>query len=221
MNCEEFRFAVGAEPNTTRVEVLEHAAGCPECARYRSELRAMDEVIHQALAIDIQAPAATLKAKAPTAGVWRIAASLAVAAVLASVIWIAYPRETFAEEIVDHVLHEPGSWTATGVDRAYLEHVMAEAGVSLKPDALDVTYVMTCPFRGRETPHLVVSTVRGPVTVLVMPQETGVTHTQSFEEQGFVGAIVPAPKGAIAVLGKDVDVDAVSRQVLTALDYGW
>jgi hypothetical protein len=221
MNCEEFRFAVGAEPNTTRVEVLEHAASCPECARYRSEVRAMDDVIHKALAIDTEVRPAAPRSTAPAAAVWRIAASLAAAAVLASIIWIAYPRDSFAEEIVAHVIHEPASWSATEVDRTFLERVMAEAGVRLKPDALDVTYAMTCPFRGRETPHLVVGTVRGPVTVLVMPHEAGVTRTEPFEEQGFVGAIVPAPRGAIAVLGKDVDVDAVSRQVLTALDYGW
>jgi hypothetical protein len=179
----------------------------------------MDEVIHTALAIDAQAPASAPKSTAPA--VWRIAASLAAAAVLASLIWIAYPRESFAEEIVAHVLDEPASWSATEVDRTFLERLMAEAGVRLKPDALDVTYAMTCPFRGRETPHLVVGTGRGPVTVLVMPHETGVTRTEAFEEQGFIGAIVPAPRGAIAVLGKDVDVDAVSRQVLAALDYGW
>jgi hypothetical protein len=220
MNCEEFKFAVGAEPDTTRVEVLEHAAACPECACFRSDLRAMDEVIHKALAIDPPAPAVEVKAAADqTGGVWRIAASVLVAAVLASMLWIAYPRETLAEEIVAHVLHEPGSWAATYADPDDLHRVMAQAGVRLKADALNVTYAMTCQFRGRQTPHLVVNAASGPVTVLVMPHETGVSSAQSFEEQGFIGTIIPAPRGAIAVLGKDVDVDAVSKQAAAALAY--
>jgi hypothetical protein len=218
MNCEEFRFAVGAEPGTTRAEILEHAATCPECARFRADLRAMDEVIHKALAIE---PSSASRPAAPARGatVWRLAASFITAAVLASVVWLAYPRETLAQEIVAHVLHEPGSWTAAQAEHAALERVMAGAGVRLRPDALNVTYAMTCPFRGRETPHLVVRTPDGPVTVLLLPHETGVTRPQSFAEQGFAGAILPAPRGAIAVLGKNVDVDAISRAVMAALVY--
>jgi hypothetical protein len=219
MNCEEFRFAVGAQPGTTRVEVLEHAAACPECARFRGELRAMDEVIHEALAIDPAASPTRPVSAARGATVWRIAASFITAAVLASIVWLAYPRETLAEEIVAHVLHEPDSLTASQAERGAVVRVMSGAGVRLRPDALNVIYAMSCPFRGRETPHLVVSTPDGPVTVLLLPHETGVTRTQSFEEQGFAGAIVPAPRGAIAVLGKRLDVDEIARQVTAALVY--
>ena len=41
MNCEEFRTLVGAEPNTTRPDVLAHTEECVECARYRQEMQAM------------------------------------------------------------------------------------------------------------------------------------------------------------------------------------
>ncbi len=58
MNCEEFRTIVGAEPNTTRPDVLAHAQQHAECARYREEMQAMDRLIYRALAVDVEPAAA-------------------------------------------------------------------------------------------------------------------------------------------------------------------
>ncbi len=48
MNCEELRTLVGAEPNSTNPEALAHLESCPECARNRQELQAMDRLIYRA-----------------------------------------------------------------------------------------------------------------------------------------------------------------------------
>ncbi len=197
MNCEEFRRAVGAEPSTTQLEALEHAASCAECARYRAEMRAMDGLIHKSLAIDVNAPLVAVPERR-TAMNWRIAATVLISVMVFSLGWLAYPRQSLAADIVTHVMAE---------------------SVLLAPNDLNVSFALVCGFRGHEAPHLVVRTPSGPVTVLVLSHEDGIAKPQRFEEQGFAGTLVPAPRGVIAVLGRDVPLEQITQDVLRALTY--
>lgn len=222
MNCEEFRHAVGAEPTTSALAVLEHAAGCAACARYRADMRAMDGLIHKALSIDVATPAVrAIPAPVPSTVNWRIAATILVSVVVFSLAWLAYPRQSLAEDIVQHVLFESSELAPTGavVDSQSVRDVLARSGVRLKQNELAVSFAMVCPFRGHEAPHLIVQTSDGPVTVLILSHESQIKKSRRFEERGFVGTLLPAPRGVIAVLGRDVPYDAVSSKVLNALEY--
>jgi hypothetical protein len=220
MNCEEFRRAIGAEPTTSRLEALEHAAGCAECARFRSEMRAMDGLIHQALALDLAvAPAKAAPRSTPFN--WRIAATLLLSIGVLALGWIAYPSQSLASDIVTHVLSEARALDPTDrtVDAQWVKAVLQRSGVSLAANDLDVSFAAPCWIRGRRAPHLVVRTPSGPVTVILLSHEEPISQPQRFEEQGFVGTLVPAPRGVIAVLGRDVPVTEVTEDVLRALRY--
>jgi hypothetical protein len=42
-----------------------------------------------------------------------------------------------------------------------------------------------------------------------------------FEENGFAGVVLPAPRGSIAIVGRDhPDLEGVARQVFDAVDWG-
>lgn len=223
MNCEELRTTVGAEPNTTRPDVLEHIAGCAACARYRQDLQAMDRLIYRALAVDAPAEknASLPTQKQTMVRVWRVAASVLITVLVgAMALWLLTPRESVAAEAIAHVQHEEFSLVRTSetVDEQQLEKVLAAARLRLKPGAAQVSYAQSCPFRGQRVPHLVVQTEQGPVTALV------VTHVptqrrEHIDEDGFQGDIIPAPRGVIVVLGKNVPVDAVANTLLSALEY--
>jgi len=222
MNCEEFRRAVGAEPMTTRLEALEHAAGCGECARFRSEMRSMDGLIHTALALDLNvAPARVAPRSGSIPFNWRIAATVLLSVAVLALGWIAYPSQSLAEEIVTHVLSESRALEPTDrtVGSQWVQAVLQRDGVSLAANDLDVSFAAPCWIRGRRAPHLVVRTPSGPVTVILLSHEDSIARPQSFEEQGFVGTLVPAPRGVIAVLGRDVPVAEVTNDVLSALRY--
>ncbi len=63
--------------------------------------------------------------------------------------------------------------------------------------------------------HLVVQSDGGPLTVLLIPEQTveGIVPLE-LAEQGLDGSILPAGRGSIAVLGEDDVVDAqTARQV--------
>lgn len=223
MNCEELRTLVGAEPNSTNPDVLAHIESCPECARYRQELQAMDRLIYRALAVD--APTGTIasqpKQNQEPARVWRMAASVLIAVLVGAMsLWLLTPRESFAAEAIAHVKHEQFSLVRTSetVDDKELEAVLAASRLRLKPGAARVSYAQSCPFRGQRVPHLVVQTEQGPVTALVVT-DAPTQPREHIDEQDFQGEIIPAPRGVIVVLGQNVPVDAVAKTLLSALEY--
>jgi hypothetical protein len=201
--------------------VLAHAEQHPECARYREEMQAMDRLIYRALAVDVQ-PAAAPELPQSNARIWRMAASVLITAIVVAFtsIWLLTPRDTFAAEVIAHIEEEPDSLliTSDSVSAERLEKVLGEAGVRLKPGVAHVSYATPCTFRGRLSPHLVVQTEQGPVTVLVLPSEQTRPREQ-INEEGFQGVVLPAPRGVIVVLGIGAPVDDVAQTVLGALEY--
>jgi hypothetical protein len=221
MNCSDFRRAVGAQPGLETPELTEHAATCPACARYRDEMRKMDALLIRALRIDVSSFAVRTSMRR-FATHWRLAASVALAAVLGALLWIARPEPSLAEQVVAHAEGEAFAIVRTSerAAPADLEAAFAGSGVKLRPDAMHVSYAVSCFFRGHYVPHLVVQTARGPVTVLVLRHESAVPgKPQRFDEDGFSGVILPAPQGALAVLGREASAGKAVAEVLNGLEY--
>jgi hypothetical protein len=226
MNHSQARLLIGSDPTSVPPELAEHLASCPECTQFQREMVTLDSNIRRALeqgAIAVEsAPVASVTAienarstRRKPANVWSgwaLAASVAVASVL--VIWALRPTDTLARDIVTHVEYEPESWRSTRpASPAAVTETLAQAGVALDMRSSDVMYARSCLFRGHMVPHLVVSTARGPVTVLILPHEK-VKQRVNFHEDGMTGVITPAPHGSIAVLAKgDDNVEAVAQQV--------
>ena len=225
MNCEEARLLIGANPGADDPAVAEHVAQCADCARYRQELRDMDRVLYAALRVDFDAAAPrsarTRPARISRRPIWAVAASLLVI-VVGTFAWLLNPRDAFAEQVVDHVNGEAFSLvrTSEAADPLKLEGILSRSGVRLKVDAAPlVSYASGCEFRGHIVPHLVVQTERGPVTVMVLADET--VKSRRIDEGGYSGVVVPAPRGVLVVLGQDGNVESVAATVLNSLDYGW
>lgn len=220
MNCSEFRRSVGAEPNIDAEALRAHAVECEACARYWREVQQMDGLIHRALKIDAPSSSVAHPAQRMRARYWAAAASFAAAIAAGSLLWIGEPAPSLAREVAQHARHEADALvsTAARVDEAQLAAVLEQSGVRLSPGAMHVSYAMSCAFRGREVPHLVVQTGEGPVTVLVLRRES-VAEPIEFEEAGFRGVITPAPQGALAVLTRGAGVEDATQAVLQALEY--
>src|SRR5688572_137451 len=224
MTCLEIRRRVGAEPFAQDPAIDEHCRGCAACAAFREELRAMDGVIRRALAVD----AAPRECKEPAAAasparrrIFAIAASLVAGTAVGFVLLVSLPRASLAREVVGHVVHEPGATDAAApMPAAEVEDVLGPEGLRLRPVAGAVTYAMRCAFDGHIVPHLVVRTAAGPVTVLVL-RHRDVVKRLHFDEQGYQGVVLPAPKGSIAIVGQGVaDIEGVAQQVFDAVDWG-
>jgi hypothetical protein len=222
ITCLEFRRRVGAEPFAADAELEEHRRGCAACARHQDELRAMDGLIRRALEVSPppREAAGPARAGAMRSRFLAIAASLVAGVALALVVLVAVPRAAIAREVVAHVQHEPDA-AAPGapLPAAAIEVVLAPAGLRLGAGAGTVSFAARCVFAGQVVPHLVVQAPGGPVTVLVLGHRT-VSRPMRFDEQGYSGVVLPAPRGSIAVVGQGVrDLEAVARQVFDAVDW--
>lgn len=222
MNCLEFRRLVGAEPARGGGEIDEHARGCAACSEYAQQMRALDRRLHQALCIAV--PARRRRLGLPGLGFsaqrrWALAASLLTAVIAGSLVWLSFPPTTLAEDVVAHAAHEPESWVTDGADvpPAEVARILRAAGMAEETRFGRISYARSCWFRGHFVPHLVVRDERGPVMVLLLPEET-VGRSVRFAEDGYSGVILPAPRGSIAVLAQaDARVDGVAARVLRAL----
>jgi hypothetical protein len=216
--CLEFRRRVGAEPFVADAEIETHRRECEACARHQDELRAMDGLIRRALAVDPRRK----RDAAPVSlqRLFAIAASLVIGVAVGLFVLVAAPREAIAREVVAHVLHEPGTMDQTApLAPAELAGVLDPAGLRLRPDVGEVSFAARCVFDGRVVPHLVVRTPEGPVTVLVLAHRS-IGKPMRFDEQGYAGVVLPAPRGAIAVVGQGVaDLDGTARKVFDAIDW--
>jgi hypothetical protein len=223
MTCLEFRRRVGAEPFASDGGIEAHRRECAACARHQDDLRAMDGVIRRALAVD-PPPQAADPVAAPAGATRRrlfaIAASLVVGAAVGVVLLVSAPRASIAREVIGHVAHEPGAVNATApLAPVALAGVLDPDGTRLRPGIGDVTFAARCVFDGHVVPHLVVQSPEGPVTVLMLRHRT-IAEPIRIDAQGYRGVVLPAPQGAIAVVGTGIaDIDGVARTVFDAIDW--
>jgi hypothetical protein len=227
MECLEFRRAAGADPGHLSAEAAAHRDACPKCAEFLWQTMVLDERILAALRVPVPERGAAAVAPPNVVAFPRIerrrwmalAASIAGGVMIGSLLWVSAPRVSLAEDVVKHMAHEPGVMVMSSApeDASKVERVMERAGIRFRSDAGMVSYAQTCRFRGEKVPHLVVQTDAGPVTVMVLRNEK-VTAPVKFAEQGYVGTILPAGPGSVAVIGPTgADLSQVAERVAAAV----
>jgi len=210
--CAHARVAIGGDPHSLPPEVTAHLATCAACRQFQAETLALDGRLRAALEL----PLSNFRKAAPApARRFAMAASVALALIVVGSFWLFRPQSALADEVVAHVRHESGSWSAHEVlSTAELAEVLRQAGVTFDT-SMPVVYAMACPFRGQRVPHLVVQTANGPMTVMLLAHEK-VSERQEFSEGGFQGLLLPAGEGSVAVLMQNGKVpDAAATQVLS------
>jgi hypothetical protein len=201
LTCHEVRLAIGAEPQSLSGDVAAHLSTCAACSRFRDETRMLDR--HMRAALELPLTELRRPAVRPVRR-YALAASVMLGLAIAGAMWIVLPQPALAGEVVEHVLHEPGSWDGKAVAAGDVAAVLAAAGVEFD-STLPIVYAAPCPFRGRRIAHLVVQTASGPMTVMLLPHES-VSRRREFSEEGMRGVLLPAGAGAVAVLARDGEV---------------
>jgi hypothetical protein len=242
MLCADYRRALLADPQNPTAEMRQHVALCDACAAYTGPLLRFEGRLDRALRISLapstRAASGSAGPRTPSRGGepagrperrrnrWLAAAASVLIAAGVTGFWLVVPGRSLAAAVVGHMAEEPDAWSRTGVPVAQLrlDGVLGKSHVRLRSDAGLVSYANHCLFRGHGVPHLVVQTPDGPVTVMVLPQES-VIHAVHFDEQGYHGVIVPVPgHGSLAVLerGETIGgkaIDAIAVRVRGAIDY--
>jgi len=217
MNCEDYREAIAADPSESFEDGAAHVAACESCSAYRAEMRALDDKIARALAIDV--PALQIPDLPPigeddenvvnlpfrrvsiiSTPAWiGIAASFALAAIIGMQFVGNGPAndQQLAAEVLAHLDHEPGALLVTNVsvsDEQFARVINPAVGTMDRGVGL-VTYARTCIINGMSIPHLVIQGEHGPVTLLLMPNEM-VSSPVSLSGESVNGVILPHGNGS-------------------------
>lgn len=238
MKCDDYRQAIAGDPAESFEGGAEHASGCADCCKYRSEIRSLDQSIARALAIDV--PQLTLpdlpaidddnvvslpyRKRGPlsTRSWIGVAASVAIAAVLA--VRFLGPGPVYAslgDEVLAHLDHEPRAVRVTdeAVSERRLTRVTSSDVEDFDASVGLVTYARTCVINGNRIPHLVIQGERGPVTLLLLPDEM-IGAAETLKGEGVEGVILPVGDGSIAIIGeRDEQLDKIEKRLLETVKW--
>ena len=213
-----------------------HLSACSDCGAFRDQMRALDRKIVRALAIDVPSLSMPELSDVDTAAVVPLAghrrftmpAWMAVAAMLVLGAFIGFRMiggnveyPSLADEIVAHLDHEPYALRVS--DRAVSDRRLAKvvpANVAtMNHDAGLITYAQTCVINGRKIPHLVVQGERGPVTILLLPDEA-IDSAVPIEGESINGILLPVGGGSVAIIGeRDERLDDIRENVMNSVTW--
>ena len=232
MNCNEYREAIAADPAFDGG--AGHLTGCEACQAYRTEMLALNDRIARALTIDVpelvvpELPAVETDKVVTLADrrrikppVWFAVAATVVIAAFLGVRFVGNGPDysSLADEVLAHLDHEPYALRVSDqpITDQRLRSVVASDIAQMDHSAGLITYAQSCVINGREVPHLVIQGERGPVTILLMPDEM-ISEAVPLHDEFFEGAILPVGDGSIAIIGgHDEDLGKIKESVVNSV----
>ena len=231
MNCEEFEQAIAADPSFDGGAA--HLLQCSSCKAFRAEMRALDQDIGNALRIDVpklripelpeleSGNVVAMTARRFSTPTWfAMAATILVAAVLGVRMFgssVAYP--SLAEEVIAHLDHEQFSLRVSDkpVSDSKLASVVPADMAQMNHSAGLITYARSCTINGNTVPHLVIQGERGPVTILLLPDEK-ISDPIPLHGENINGVILPVGSGSIAIIGtSDERLEEIEERVVNSV----
>lgn len=227
MNCDDYKQAIAADPSFDGGAA--HLSECASCQAYRKDMLSLDDRISAALNLSVpelvmpELPdikvdnVVTLQPKKRNTTTWfAIAATVVIAATLGfRMLSTDIHYESLEAEIIAHLDHEPASLVVTdkGVSDARLAAVVPANLSTMGHSAGLVTYAQTCDINGKAVPHLVIQGERGPVTILLLPDEK-IDAAVDLSGEHIDGVLLPVGNGSIAIIGQRGErIDAISNRV--------
>lgn len=205
MNCLEFRRAVLADTRRIDSPATQHAGECAGCREFLAN--ALQSEAKLAAALRVAVPEGmrarlldrTASARGPS---WlALAASVMLAAAIAFFAGAPKP-DPLALAGIDFVMFEEAQVIADA--KPADPRVLAEAARAMRvalPEQLgELHYIGICPFGGATAHHVLVKSPHGKVTLLLVAERL-VTARVAAAAHGLEAAIVPAPNGAVAIIG--------------------
>jgi len=234
MNCEAYRRALDENPAFDGG--AGHIAECSACRAYRQSALAFETKLVKALELPVpglrmpelppidSANVVSLekRRRGILPGWFALAASVALVG-LVSFWMLGNPPQydSLAEEIVAHLDHEPAALRVTdeAVSDRRLHEVVPANIANLDQAGSLVTYAQTCKINGKLVPHLVIQGRNGPVTVLLLPDES-IDQAEVLEGEGINGVLVPVGNGSIAIIGdKDENLEPIQQRLVNSVTW--
>ncbi len=236
MNCNDYKEALAADPNFN--DESGHVQSCADCQAYGQtysrDMLTLNENIAAAMQLDVpnlvmpdlpdidtENVVALSPRRSVSAPVWF---AIAASVVLAVFIGVRsddpqLPTVSLADQVLAHIDHEPEALVPTNVaiDDGTLVRVVPQNIATMNHDSGLITYAETCPVNGKEVPHLVIQGKRGPITILLMPDEK-ISENEVIEGKNVYGYLLQVGNGSIAIIGeRDEELEAVKQNLINSV----
>lgn len=239
MNCEDYKEALTADPSASIEGGAAHIAACDSCAAFTAEMQAFNDLIGRALEIDVPnfvMPALPeieddnvvslpvgkkARFSVPT---WIAIAATVVLAAFVGIRMVDYSGVSglsLADEVLAHLDHEPNALQVTNVavPEAQLAKIVGQSIGTKDPNFGLVTYARSCTINGKSVPHLVIQGEKGPITLLLMPEEM-IESATPLDGESVNGVILPVGNGSIAIIGeRDEPLTELERRIINSVEW--
>lgn len=225
MDDLEFRRSAYAEPNCQDKDFLDKKNSTIDNIELIDQLQSFDQQITQAINIDPPEGLAERIILNQTLGYHsqnkqRKQAALSMVASVLVVFGLVFsflqPWSTInlEQEVLTHVYDELDHLIEKqNKDTSHVNRVLSSYGAELKQDIGQVNYLGSCNIASKEGVHIVLSGLKGAVTVMMLPH-IKVDMEQTVSDTRFQGIIIPSGKGSMAIVGeKGESLDQVEKLI--------
>jgi len=230
MNCSEFRRICISTPDTVSEDYRAHKQQCPECAALTEEMGQFDRYLNEAIAIEPPSGLASRillkqsfsddkRNRRQSYVVYTLAASLLLAIGVSFGV-LQHQGHSLDEAVIAYIVNdlEPRR-SELGIQSNELQQLFGSVGMKVSSNLGAVNYAQRCNIRDQVSLHLVLAGSKGPVTVIVMPEDT-IENTIPIEHAYFKGVIVPCPRGSMAIVGEPGEpLEEVETRVRSAVTW--
>lgn len=231
MDDLEFRRRAYAEPNCQEKDFLDKKNSTDENVELVDQLQTFDQQITEAMNIQPPEGLADRIILNQTLGQHsqnkqRLQASLSMVASVLVVFglvfsllqpWSAIDLEqevlTHVYDELDHLIEKQNK------DSRHVNQALSSYGAELKQDIGQVNYLGSCNIANKEGVHIVLSGLKGAVTVMLLPH-IKVEMEQTVSDTRFQGIIIPSGKGSMAIVGEKGELlDQVEEKIKNNLTW--
>lgn len=217
--CMNLRREKLADPKRLSPGADDHLAHCAQCRRFAQGIDAMEFKVAQVLNVPVPEGLSERVLMRVHRGekrpwrVWAMAAAFVLSFGIGMVQWQPRPHTDYAMFAIEHVMHEPESFTTHRLaDPSQFRLVMANFGGTVKAPIGKVSYMRLCPVPQGTGWHIVLETEYGPATLLLIPGKEVSGDVLEVKFGGLTARALPGGQGYYAIVAETPDiVDAVEK----------
>ncbi len=212
MNCNDFKKHMLCTPRDMTEAILSHKSTCPDCYQFSLETLVFEDKMEDAfLVMPPVGFSETVMEKSLSAQsshkMQRISYAMAasvffmVGLIFLTNMTLSKPI-TIEQMVLTHIEKEPFALTATmALTDKDVTGTLASLGITMGSDFPKIRFLKRCIVGDELVAHMIIEGKNGPVTVLIMPNES-ITHAKNLHSEQLEGIVVPFQQGgSIAVVG--------------------
>ena len=212
MNCLEFRRYCLVDPASQEAEFVVHRRNCPRCSEFAAGVTRLDRKITEALQVDVPDHLGSRivlrqslyrdRQHQKRRRIYALVASLIVAIGLTAALVLTNRGPSLDQRVLAHInLERELLSTREAVTHAKLVSVLRSTGAELIGDLGNVQHASLCPLSEHGGAHLVFEGRKGPLIVLLLPQEFVAAPT-AIQIEEISGLVLPTGNGSMALVSE-------------------